>query len=113
MKPIALLVALSLATAAFLCAYVIMGAAPTRVAEMLVSTGWTVMLALWVDADARRRRRVPCFEVGFLVAAFLPVSLVCYCVWSRGWRRGLLVLLALLGLWAVPQLVAMYLRLVL
>ncbi len=104
--PAAPLAAFSLATAAFLCAFVAMRRPPTTGAEMVLALGWGLMLLLWADADARRRRRVPCFDFGLLAAVFFPVSVAWYCVWSRGWGRGLLLLLALFGLWLVPRILA-------
>src|SRR5262249_22146489 len=73
--------------------------------EDVVSIGWALMLVLWMDADARRRRVLPCYDFGLLVAIFFPLSLVWYCGWSRGWR-GSLVLIGLLTLLIAPYTIA-------
>lgn len=104
--PLAPLVALALATAAALCAYVAAGTAPSPGAELAFGYGWALMLLLWVDADARQSRRLPCYDFGLLAILLFPLSLAWYCLWSRGWR-GLLLLLALLGLWLLPYLTAL------
>jgi hypothetical protein len=97
---------MSLATAAFLCAFVAARTTPTPASELLLALGWPLMLVMWIEADARRRRRQPCFDLGLLAAVWFPISVAWYCVWSRGWGRGLLVLLALLGLWVMPRFLA-------
>jgi hypothetical protein len=103
--PLAPLVALALATSVALCGFSAAGAAPSPGAELVLSYGWALMLLLWMDADARRLRRLPCYDFGLLAAVFFPLSLAWYCLWSRGWR-GLLVLLALLALWLLPYVAA-------
>ena len=112
-SPLAPLAAFSLATAAVLRAHVRVAVDPTRAEEMVLSFGRALLRVFWAEADARHRRRVPCFDRGLLAFAFLPASLVCYCVSSRGWRGGLLILLVLSGLWVAPHLVAAFLWLVL
>jgi hypothetical protein len=42
----------------------------------VASVGWGLMLILWMDADARRRRMLPCYDFGFLAGVFFPLSLV-------------------------------------
>ncbi len=69
---------------------------------MYVATyGWVFLLMLWVVADAKHRHRVPCYDFGFFVFYFFPVTIVWYCLWSRGWR-GMLMLLFFVVLWFVP-----------
>jgi hypothetical protein len=60
-------------------------------------------LVMWIWADARRLRRIPCFDFAFLVGVFFPISLVWYAYWSRG-ARGMLTLLAVAALWMGPVL---------
>jgi hypothetical protein len=67
----------------------------------VASVGWGLMLILWMDADARRRRMLPCYDFGFLAGVFFPFSLVWYCIWSRGWR-GVFVFIGLLTLFIAP-----------
>jgi hypothetical protein len=99
--PLGILVATVAACSAFLVAYVAIGTAPSQTAEQLTSFGLSLAFILWVVADARKGRRTPCYDFGFLVAALFPVSLVWYVVWSRG-RRGWLVLGGLFGLMLLP-----------
>lgn len=99
--PMGILVATVASCSAFLVAYVAIDSAPSQGAQQLTSFGLSLAMVLWVMADARRGRRTPCYDFGFLVAAFFPVSLVWYVVWSRG-RRGLLTLGALFGLMLLP-----------
>lgn len=103
--PLAPLVLLALATTAALCTLAWTSSAPSAAADMLLSYGWALMLLLWMDADARHRRRLPCYDFGMLAGFFFPLSLLWYCFWSRGWR-GLFVLLLVLALWLLPYLVA-------
>jgi len=103
--PLAPLIAMALVTAADLCAYVSIGRSPSPGVGLLLEFGWALMLVLWMDADARKLRRLPCYDFGMMVAIFFPLSLVWYCLWSRGWR-GLLVLLMLLALFVVPYVIA-------
>ena len=103
--PLAPLVALSLIMCAVFCAYTLVGIAPSPLAQMLSTVGWALLLLIWMDIDARHRRCVPCFDFGYLACLTFPVSLVWYCLWSRGWR-GMLMVGILVGLYLGPWLVA-------
>jgi hypothetical protein len=96
-----IMLATSVAFSALLVAYVAGGKLPSDDAERLTSISLTWALVVWVIADARIGRRTPCYDFGFLVAVFFPVSLVWYVLWSRGWR-GFLTLGALFGLVILP-----------
>jgi len=50
--------------AAFAAAYQLVGIEPSRPAALLFSYGPPAAVAVWVDADARRRRRSPCWDLG-------------------------------------------------
>ena len=104
--PMAPLIVLCGATAIALCVSVRAHIQPSREMEAVLGFGWALMLLLWMDADARRRRRLPCFDFGLLATMFFPLSLVWYCFWSRGWR-GFLFLLMLGALWLLPYAVAL------
>lgn len=104
--PLSPLIAMSGATAIALCVSVWAGIGPSPGTELVLRYGWALMLLLWMDADARRLRRLPCFDFGLLAMFSFPLSLVWYCYWSRRWR-GFLVLLMLLALWLVPYAIAM------
>jgi hypothetical protein len=60
--------------------------------------------ALWVEADARSSRRLPCFEFGAFVLFGWPIAVPWYCFWSRG-RPGWRPALALIGLIHAPVLI--------
>jgi hypothetical protein len=105
-NPMAIPTILSLGAAVVLCSYVGVGEAPSITAERVLDLGWALMAVFWMDADARQRRRIPCFDFTFLAAIYFPVSLFWYCVWSRGWGWGLLLLSTLFGLWLLPHFLA-------
>jgi hypothetical protein len=85
--------------------YIWAGTDPPEQFARLASFAFALACVLWIMADARKRRQTPCFDFGFLVAVFFPVSVVWYAFWSRG-VRGFLLLAALVGLMFVPWLSA-------
>ncbi len=87
-------------------AYAAAGYPPPRTFEPFASRGWRLLMAIWIVADAHHRRRLPCYDLGFLCLLFFPVSLLWYCLWSRRWR-GLLTLGLILLLWLIPAMVAL------
>ncbi len=92
---------------------VIIGATHTESLARLTSFGLSLAFVIWVMADAQSRRRTPCFEFGFLVAVYFPVSLAWYVFWSRGWRAvftlgGFFVLMLLPGLAAIVAWIIRY-----
>ena len=93
-------------TALILCAYAGAGTVPSPMAEIILSKGWLLFMLIWMVSDARRTRGQPCYDFGFLSGVGFPLSLMWYCLWSRGWKRGLLVLLALAGLLMAPSIAA-------
>ena len=111
-KPMAHLLAFAGAVTVGFAAYLLAGVSVSPAFEELAAVGWALMLVLWADADARRRRLVPCYDFGLLVGVYAPLSVVWYCVWSRG-RRGLLVVAALAALWVAPNVLAQLLWLAL
>src|SRR5688500_19952149 len=60
-----------------------------------------IVLATWTAADLRARGRTPSFELPFLLLLAWPVSLLCYCIWTRGWH-GLLLAIGLIVLSYLP-----------
>jgi hypothetical protein len=84
--------------------YVVTGTPRSQAWVELSSRGLGLFLLFWVMIDARRRRCVPCHEFGFLVAVFMPASLVWYVFWTRGWR-GAALLASFIGLVFVPSFV--------
>jgi hypothetical protein len=103
--PMTILVAAVAALSALFISHVATSTPPSEEAQVLTSYGVTLAVVLWVIADARTRRKTPCYDFGFLVAIFFPASLLWYVFWSRGWR-GLLTLSTLVGLMLVPWLSA-------
>jgi hypothetical protein len=104
-NPMAHLAVFAAVVTACFVMYVLAGASVSPSFDSLATVGWWLMLILWTDADARRLRRLPCFDFGFLVGVFFPVSVAWYCMWSRGWR-GLFLIVVLLALWFAPYVTA-------
>jgi hypothetical protein len=102
--PLAPLLLFSVALTALLVTYLAVGLAPSPTFELVASFCWSILLALWIVGDARRRTGVPCFDFGFFCYLFLPVAVPWYCLWSRG-LRGSLTLVAITLLWLVPYIV--------
>ena len=84
--------------------YGVSGAVLSPLAEALHRLAPPRAAALWVEGDARRRRRVPCYELGAFVTFGWPVAVPCYCVWSRG-RAGWRVAFGLIALIIAPSLI--------
>lgn len=103
--PLMPLLIFSLTLAALLTTYLVAGSAPSATFELVAAVSWSLLLALWIVADARRRTGIPCFDFGFFCYVLLPVAVPWYCFWSRGWR-GVLTLSAIVGLWLAPYIVA-------
>jgi hypothetical protein len=89
--------------AVLLVAFMASGAPP--VAMILLSYLGPLAVMLWIVEDAHERRRTPCFDFGYFVFVTYPMSLVWYCISTRGWRGWLLVF-AVLGIVYVPSFVA-------
>ncbi|HET6837496.1 MAG TPA: hypothetical protein VFH24_05600 [Gemmatimonadales bacterium] len=81
------------------------GVHPSPLAATLMQLAPPLAAALWVEADARRLRRVPCYEFGAFVLFAWLLAIPGYCFWSRG-RSGWRAALALLGLIFAPSLIA-------
>jgi hypothetical protein len=86
--PLTPLVALSALLTALLCLAIGVGIALPPATEGIMFYGWMLMVLLWMDADARRTRRQPCFDFGTLAVIYFTLSLPWYCWWSRRWTRG-------------------------
>ena len=82
------------------------GAAPPDAVARLTPIAFALACVFWIMADAQKRRQTPCYDFGFLVAIFFPISLVWYVFWSRG-ARGILVLAAFVGLMLLPPMAAL------
>jgi hypothetical protein len=72
--PIAPLVIFTIALSALLIVYIAAAVSPSGAFEFVASFSWSLLLALWVVADARRQTGIPCFDFGFFCYLFLPVA---------------------------------------
>src|SRR3954447_14924365 len=104
--PMGILLAVVALFSAFQFACVVVGTTVTEADAQLTSFGLALSFLVWIVTDARERHRTPCYDFGFIVAAYFPFSLIWYVFWSRGWR-GFLMLAAFLGLTLIPWLSAM------
>jgi hypothetical protein len=66
------------------------GQPPLMLAWLLVQYAVPVALIAWIEADARERRRTPCFDFGLFLLALWPFSLFWHCIATRGWRGSAL-----------------------
>lgn len=96
----------SLAATVFLLCFVRTAEDFLKGPATLVNFGWSLMVLCWMEADARLRRRLPCFDFGFLMGLAFPVSVGWYCIRSRGWGWGTLLLLTLISLLLLPHFIA-------
>src|SRR5262245_32575777 len=95
----------SLVLAACQVAYALAGVTPSPTIDLVWSMSLGLILINWIVLDARRRGCVPCHDFGFLMGVFVPVSLVWYPFWSRGWR-GVFQLIGVVAILVVPTVVA-------
>jgi len=77
------------------------GEPPSLLGELILGFVPPLVVLSWVLADASERSCVPCFDFGFVLWVFLPISLVWYVLSTRG-RKGLRLLFGLLGLLVAP-----------
>jgi hypothetical protein len=103
------LLVLSALLTAFHVAHVLLAAPMSQPAEWVAKLSFPLFLILWVNADARRRCLVPCFDFGLFLALFFWSVFIWYVFWSRG-VKGLLVLLGVFGLMILPPLLATIVR---
>ena len=108
-SPISALVVMSLIATLFRTAYVLARVPLSSHADSLAIICWAWPVLIWLDYDAARARRRPCFDFGLFLSATFPWSVVWYCFWSRGWR-GIKLLLGLGALLVVPIFVASVLQ---
>src|ERR1700733_9517514 len=106
-NPIAALIALALIVSLIRCAYVVARSPLSPHAETLVLGCWTWPVLIWIDYDAVRRRRRPCFDFGLFLIVSFSLSVLWYCFLNRGWR-GIKLLLGLGGLLFVPAIAASF-----
>src|SRR6478752_2610059 len=99
--PLGILVASVLILAALRFDYAALGRLPSENVSQMSSFALALACILWIMADAQTRRQTPCYDFGFLVAVFFPISLIWYVFWSRG-IRGFILLGALVALMLLP-----------
>jgi hypothetical protein len=98
--------ALAILQPTYLIAEHMRGAAPLLLADFLFQYALPVVIVCWIEADAKERRRTPCFDFGFFLLILWPLSLFVYCISSRGWA-GVGLSFALLMLAYVPAIVTL------
>jgi hypothetical protein len=103
LPPLGILFAIVALFSIFQFASVTLGTSDPEIAALLTSIGLSLAFVIWMMADARIRRRTPCYEFGFLVWVYFPLSLIWYVVWSRGWR-AVFVLTGLFALMLLPRI---------
>jgi hypothetical protein len=89
----------------FNAAYILLGHSPSPSATLLLGYAQSLFILLWLMGDARRRRCTPCYDFGFLLAVYLPLSAVWYLLWTRGWK-GIVWILGFIGLLYFPWVFA-------
>jgi hypothetical protein len=72
LPPLGLLFAIVALFSIFQFASVTLGTLDPEITALLTSIGLTLAFVIWIMADARIRRRTPCFEFGFLVWVYFP-----------------------------------------
>jgi hypothetical protein len=103
--PLTPLALFAVALTGLLTTYLALGLAPSTTFEIVATFSWSLLVAYWVVADARRRTDIPCFDFGFFCYLFLPIVVPWYCFWSRGWR-GAFTLVVIACLWLAPYVIA-------
>lgn len=98
-----LAVALAVLGPAYFVVAAMRGQEPERLVLVLLQYAVPVTLLAWIAADAKERRRTPCFDFGFFLLATWPLSLFWYCGRTRGWR-GAALASGLLLLCYVPMM---------
>jgi hypothetical protein len=99
--PFGILFAAVIILAALRFDYAAFGTTPSDNVSQLSSSAVVLACVLWIMADAHLRRQTPCYDFGFLVAVYFPISLVWYVFWSRG-MRGIVLLSGLIALMLIP-----------
>ena len=84
-------------------AHAILGVPPTELAVLVVSYVPAVFVLLWMTDDAYQRRCTPCYDFGFLMWYFFPLTLLGYLLWTRGWW-GLVVFVGITAVVYLPTL---------
>jgi hypothetical protein len=65
-----------------------------------------ITVIMWIAADARQRRKTPCYDVSFLVWVTLYASIPWYAISSRGFLRGIPLLFLIQFLGILPEIAA-------
>jgi hypothetical protein len=80
------------------------GEVPLRLMLEVLRDAKAIVLVAWMVADAKERRRTPCFDYGFFLFMLYPFSLFWYWTRLRGWS-GLGFSVGLVLLTALPPIV--------
>jgi hypothetical protein len=97
--------ALAVLRPAYFLAVAWRGEQPAILAVELLQRAPGLVLVLWIVADAKERRRTPCFDYGFFLLMLYPFSLFWYWTRTRGWR-GLGLATGLFVLQSAPATVS-------
>lgn len=100
---VVLAVGLAVLGPVYLVTAAVRGQQPLLLVPFLMQYAVPVALLAWIMADAKERRRTPCFDFGFFLLATWPLSLFWHCWLTRGWR-GLALAAGLLLLGNVPMM---------
>ena len=69
----------------------------------------TALVATWVVADAQKSSRArPSFDHGWFVLIAFPIYVPYYLISTRRWRRGLLILGAIILLFMLPWIMELF-----
>lgn len=101
------LFATAMLVTAFNCACVVLGVSISPLAVQLDAVVVPIALSCWVEFDARRLRRTPCYDFGYLMSILWFITLPCYLIWTRS-GRGLLVGALFLFLLVVPYFITVF-----
>ncbi|HEX5105004.1 MAG TPA: hypothetical protein VFV87_14390 [Pirellulaceae bacterium] len=77
------------------------GGANSLLFQFLAAYAMPITIALWVAADMKAGGHTPPLDLPFFVLLAFPLSLLWYCVWTRG-GQGLLLALGLVFLSYLP-----------
>lgn len=99
------LILIAVSSSAILSGYLFAGLSPPVKMQDLMGSFYWLSVLVWIQMDARHRRRTPCFDFGFFLLATAPLSILWYVCSSRGFLKGLLVILWLLFLASLPDIV--------
>jgi hypothetical protein len=103
--PLGRVVLLAALLVPFRLVYLLAQQRPSGLNVLVFAFAMQIGIVCWMIDDARRLKRTPCFDFGFLALIAWPLSMFGYCVWTRGWR-GVPLSLGLFSLAYAPAVLA-------